>query len=207
MTVEKQLYFDAYHNLLEVKALENAVISNGIPANALHIYADESLIDDKDWLVRLSGVKEAENLIGYKRIDAEKPIIVGIDECHEEKVPVIKFAMDQLLKEKEHEEGNSNDFNPLTDSHPVVTLSNGKVVSKYADLTDEEVKQLLDDDVKDHGDFKENEEYLKEFRDNHHDTELEEAQLSDFEEDMRQADNTVPPEDYGVNQDNFTEDK
>lgn len=199
MTVEKQIYFDAYHNVEEVKALEKVVVNNGVPANALHIYADDSLIQDKNWMVRLSGVKEAENLIGYKRIDQDKPIIVGIDECHEDKIPVIKYAMDQLSDE---EKGISNDFNPLTDSHPIIQLDNGDIVSDYADLSDEEVRKLLNEHVEDHGDFREHQEAKDQSRE-HDETELEKGDLSSFEEEMRQGSSTIPPEDYGVHQDNY----
>lgn len=208
MTVENQIYFDAYHNLHEVKALENAVLNNGVPANALHIYADKELIEDKEWLLRISGVNEAQQLIGYKKIDSDKPIIVGIDECHQDKIPVIKFAMEQYLKDMEEDDSSSNAYSPLRDTHPVFKLPDGTVVSKFDNLSDEQVQALVDAQHENHGDFPEHEQAQREkdAQDNvHHDTELEEAEIGAFEKVMRQDESVIPPEEFGVNQDNFQE--
>ncbi|WP_273477973.1 hypothetical protein [Ignavigranum ruoffiae] len=97
MTVENQVYFDAYDSLAEVKVLEDVMRQNGLPVNALHLYADDEFIKDKEWTTRLAGISEASNLIGYKLADQAKNIIVGIDECHQDKFPNLKFAMEQAL--------------------------------------------------------------------------------------------------------------
>ncbi|WP_419775121.1 hypothetical protein WJ437_07290 [Ignavigranum ruoffiae] len=138
MTVENQVYFDAYDSLAEVKVLEDVMRQNGLPVNALHLYADDEFIKDKEWTTRLAGISEASNLIGYKLADQAKNIIVGIDECHQDKFPNLKFAMEQALNQS----GSSSD---LDEGH----------------------------------------------------------ELESFEQDLRDQEPDVPPEEFGVNQDNY----
>lgn len=100
------------------------------PVNALHLYADDEFIKDKEWTTRLAGISEASNLIGYKLADQAKNIIVGIDECHQDKFPNLKFAMEQALNQP----GSSSDLDEghelesfeqdLRDQEPDVPLKN-----------------------------------------------------------------------------------
>ena len=100
MTVENQVYFGSYDSLEDVKHLESVMKDNGVPVNALHLYADGDLIQDQEWTTRLAGISEASNLIGYKLVDQNKAIIIGIDECHQDKFPQLKLAMENLSSNK-----------------------------------------------------------------------------------------------------------